>query len=348
MRSSEVTLERALNSCTLDPDSDMFLYSGSIYPAQVNRFVRRALSSKKRKNLSLILTTHGGDAHAAYRLARTLRSVYAEIRLLVVGPCKSAGTLVALCASELAFGPFGELGPLDVQVNKKDDLITAASGLDTFQALGILQNHAFKAFETYMLSMVESSGGAISTRMACDVACQLVTGLFQPLTAQLDPQRMGEMERMMTIAKAYGERLAQTSSNLRPGALQRLIEEYPSHSFIIDQEEAKGLFKKILPITPEEWQIVLALTEKIGNPNCVFVPTDDILFFDAATLYAPDSEASDDEAARAVASDPGSNGQGEPSKAPASGEDPGGVDQPGTTKSSRRTRSSRAESSEAH
>jgi ClpP class serine protease len=41
----------------------------------------------------------------------------------VSGYCKSAGTLIALGANELAFGEHGELGPLDVQIAKRDEVL---------------------------------------------------------------------------------------------------------------------------------------------------------------------------------------------------------------------------------
>src|SRR5262249_16550171 len=158
-----------------------------------------------------------GDAHTAYRMGRLLQDVYDELRLLVAGPCKSAGTLLAVAADQLAFGPFGELGPLDVQLAKKDELIFAASGLDTLQALLLTTAHVYTAFENYMLQTVVKSQGAISFRTASDIAARLATGFIQPIAAQLDPQRLGEIDRMMAIATAYGERLQR--ENLKEDAL---------------------------------------------------------------------------------------------------------------------------------
>jgi len=41
-----------------------------------------------------------------------------------------------------------ELGPLDVQVRKSDELFDMGSGLDTVQALNYLQDQAMNAFRT--------------------------------------------------------------------------------------------------------------------------------------------------------------------------------------------------------
>jgi serine dehydrogenase proteinase len=305
-------VKSAVKACTEARDAEMFLYSGPIYSRQVNEFLGSAMKSRRRPNVTLILTTYGGDAHAAYRMARALQSYFRNIRLLVVGPCKSAGTLVTLCADELAFGPFGELGPLDIQVTKKDDLMSVASGLDTFQAVSILQNQAFSAFEECMLNLLEGSQGAISTTTACQIASQLVTSLFQPIAAQIDPQRMGEVERMMEVARAYGERLG--TENLRSGALTRLIESYPSHSFIIDYKEARRLFKKVSRITPDEIAVLCALQERISHPACVFLPAGDIVFADVSTLSI-ESSGGNHEAGTSHRSDSPPHDAGQPGEA---------------------------------
>jgi hypothetical protein len=284
-------LREAVHACT--SDTDMFSYSGRIYSNEVSDFISYILGRKRHDNITLILTTYGGDAHAAYRLARSLQSFYTgKIRLLVIGPCKSAGTLVAICAHELAFGPFGELGPLDIQVNKKDDLLALGSGLDTFQALAILQASAFDAFEYYMLSILERSQGAISTATACEVASHLVSGLFAPIAAQIDPQKMGEMQRQIDIAKAYGERIG--THNLKEDALDHLVQDYPSHSFIIDYREAGKLFTNVSWVSAPEVTAIGALQRR---GYCVLRPGDAILFADVSELSEEGSKEGENEAA---------------------------------------------------
>ncbi len=69
------------------------------------------------------------DADVAYRIARCLQHRYERITAVISGQCKSAGTLLAIGAHELAFSDHGELGPLDVQLRKADDMWAATSGL---------------------------------------------------------------------------------------------------------------------------------------------------------------------------------------------------------------------------
>src|SRR5688500_5732755 len=101
--------------------SDLFVFGGASDETSAARVVEKLSRRESRKpNASLFLTTNGGDPHAAFRMAKALQRFYRKTRLLIVGPCKSAGTLMALGAHEVAFAPTGELGPLDVQLNKPD------------------------------------------------------------------------------------------------------------------------------------------------------------------------------------------------------------------------------------
>src|SRR5262245_61647528 len=89
-------------------NSDLYVFSGEIRRTSASDLLQTILrKSPRRPKATLFLTTYGGDPHAAYRIARTLRRLYSCVRLLIVGPCKSAGTLMALGADELAFGAEG-------------------------------------------------------------------------------------------------------------------------------------------------------------------------------------------------------------------------------------------------
>lgn len=80
-----------------------------------------------------------------------------------------------------------------------------------------------------------------------------------PLYSQIDPNRIGEMQRAIKIAQEYGVRLAKVGKNLKDGALDKLVVDYPSHSFVIDRKEARELFTSVEPMTTTEAQMVDAL-----------------------------------------------------------------------------------------
>ena len=113
-------------------DKDLIVISREIdFPLffDLNKAIKEKKKTCKNKECVLFLTTQGGDPDAGYRIAKCLQNNYDIIRLVVSSYCKSAGTLIAIAANEIAFGDLGELGPLDVQVMKHDEFGAQASGL---------------------------------------------------------------------------------------------------------------------------------------------------------------------------------------------------------------------------
>jgi hypothetical protein len=226
-------------------DADLFLYSAPIMATAVDR-LRNTICRKrnKRPNALLFLTTFGGDPDAAFRLASCLHSHYDnKFAAYVFGLCKSAGTLVVTGADRIVYGDFGELGPLDVQLTKPDEIYPTSSGLDIFQAMGVLTNSAYEAFQAYLISIIAQSEGHISAKTSAEIARELAVGLFAPMTAQIEPERLGEVQRAINIAREYGLRLDR--QNLKKEALEKLVQGYPTHSFVIHFDEAKKLFVKV-------------------------------------------------------------------------------------------------------
>lgn len=226
-------------------DADVIVYSGAIYPPSDRILIDAVKERRSRENALLFLATPGGSADSAFRIARCLSREYSRFSLFVNSICKSAGTLVSLAATEIIMSDGAELGPLDVQLSKPDELAEWTSGLTPIQSLSTLRQQSFESFEEFFLKLRYRSGLTITTKTALEIAAKLVIGLYEPVFAQLDPMRLGEIQRAMAIALHYGQRLA--GRNLRDGALQKLIADYPSHGFIIDRSEASELFHNVRP-----------------------------------------------------------------------------------------------------
>lgn len=221
---------------------DILAYSGQVSRAGYEA-VCAELSKQSANNLLLVLSTPGGDPNAGFRIARALQHHYESFEALIPWLCKSAGTLICIGASCLWLDDQSELGPLDVQVKKEDEIIGRNSGLDILQAVNYLQTQAMAAFRTYLIEL--TAGAALSTRVASEISSKLTTGLFSPIFAQIDPMRLAEMQRATDIAFAYGERLNKKSQNLRQDGLEKLVVSYPSHGFVIDRKEAGTIFTRV-------------------------------------------------------------------------------------------------------
>lgn len=264
-------------------DTDILMYNAPMERPRDRKLIKLLSNRPCRPNLLMILVTNGGDPDAAYRIARALQKHYKKFTVCVSGICKSSGTLLLLGADELAFSENGELGPLDIQMAKKDELWESESGLTVITALTALSENAQDAFDHFLVSLTMRSGGRVTVRTASEIAAKLTQALYAPISEQIDPIHMGEVKRSMAIAREYGERLIYKSEICDREELGRLISGYPSHGFVIDKAEAKGLFKKgkVRDCTPDELALLddlegYALIPRGDSPWVRFI-SDDIL-----------------------------------------------------------------------
>ena len=265
-------VQEAANEIARRLDADVILCNGALDQDLSGKLMSLCSGDGLRENVLLILVTPGGNPDVAYRITRHLQIKYNKFWLFVTGPCKSAGTLVALGAHELIFADYGELGPLDVQMQKQDELWERRSGLTHHLALSVLQDNAFQTFERIFLQIKARGVGAITLRTAAEIATQITVGLFSPLYQQVDPLRVTEANRAMTIASEYGRRLLEEGNNSNGDNLTRLISVYPSHGFVIDRREAKTLFLNVNEPKEDERKLSEMLKEVAYRPHGLSEP----------------------------------------------------------------------------
>lgn len=246
-------LLKAVEAVIEESPRDIILYAGPLENPFDDDLLEECREVKSKKAL-LLLATYGGDANCAYRIARRLQKCYEEFSVYIHTICKSAGTLLALGAREIIVSDYGEMGPLDVQLQKEDELGARTSGLAINQALTKLRGQAFDMFEEIFLRLRLYSGMQLSTKSASEVAANITIGLLSPIYGQIDPMRLGEIDRAIRVALEYGGRLGK--DNLKDGALNRLVAGYPDHSFAIDRKEAEDLFVNVRE--PSESEMHLA------------------------------------------------------------------------------------------
>lgn len=222
--------------------ADIFLFSANVNYKTVDDLILEVREIKSRnENCILILTTYGGDPDAGYRLVRYMKNKYKKFIVFILGLCKSTGTLVALGADEIVMGDFGELGPLDIQLAKDDELANT-SGLSYAQSLISLNERIYTSFEENFLTL-KRKNKYITTKTAAEISSKLAIGIIEPISSQLDPLKLGEVQRAIKIAENYGKRIFDDTATIN-----KLIGDYPSHSFVIDFQEAKELFDGHKPI----------------------------------------------------------------------------------------------------
>src|SRR5436190_18106817 len=229
----------SLKQLISDTNSDVYIVVASVNDENADKFIRLLRNNYiKKDNCSLILTTYDGDPDAGYRIVRTIKRYYSKFSLYIFGSCKSTGTLMALGADEIVMSDFGEFGPLDIQLTRDDEL-SNTSGLNFAQSLMSLNEQLFRAFEENFLGLKRRSRNTITTRTAAEICSKLAVGLISPISAQIDPVKLGEVQRSIKIANEYGTRLSDKTT-----LIAKLIVGYPSHGFVIDFKEAEDIFGK--------------------------------------------------------------------------------------------------------
>ena len=270
-------LEEIIESVSSSLNADVLFYNGPIERPSDQNIIDKCISRNRKENILLILVTYGGDADPAFRIAKCLQTKYEKFIFYASGYCKSAGTLIALGANEIIFSDHGELGPLDVQMNKKDDLFSLQSGNTVMDALGALQDKAFLSFEKTFLEIQKRSEGAITVKTAGEFATNLASGLFSNLFGQIDPLYVGESARALSIAHAYGERLIEDSKNWTAASLEQLLSGYPSHGFVIDRHEAQDLFNYVREPDGDEIILTNMMGDFFRKPKHKGLPTIEFL-----------------------------------------------------------------------
>jgi hypothetical protein len=279
----------------------------------------------RRPNVFFVLVTGGGDADAAYRMARCLQNYYRRVIVFVPGLCKSAGTVVLIGAHELVMSDQGELGPLDVQMQKTDELFELSSGLTVIEAIRFLEERAHLMLEETFLRIKTGSGGQITFRTASDIAVSITTGLLEPISKQIDPMHLGEAARAMNIARDYGQRLVAVSNNLKGNALNELVAAFSSHGFVIDRAEAADkYFENVRPPTEDEELLADLLGDMARWPTSAEQPAFGYLT-DLVTIRSEGllQEGADADAEQQIGAEPGGNGRAARALARAGGDDPG-------------------------
>lgn len=268
-----MTMEEA-STFFKDLDTDVFSYVGPIEKAGYSELCDALDKNRKKKRgkVLLVLCTRGGDPNAGYRIARALIHEYGadNFRVAVPEECKSAGTLICIGAHALVMFDRGELGPLDVQFQKSDEIFQQSSGLDILRGMTYLKDDALSAFKQYLFDI--NGGSGLSTKVASEIAGNLVKGIYEPMYSQIDPIRLGEMNAALQIAHEYGSRLTEKSKSLKQGALKKLIHEYPTHGFVIDRAEARQLFERVTSPTEAEVLFGDAVGKLFWNKGRITTP----------------------------------------------------------------------------
>lgn len=193
-----------------------------------------------REPITVILDSPGGDAGAAYQIARLLTKVCGGYNVFIPRYAKSAATLLSLGADKVILGPHAELGPLDMQIFDAERE-SYSSALDEVQALERMNKYALESIDQFMLLFLQRSRKSVNTLLP--MSLDYVVKMMRPLLEKIDTVHYSQMSRGLKVGEDYAFRLlAPRYGELRAQNIATtLVEKYSTHGFVIDHEEARSI-----------------------------------------------------------------------------------------------------------
>lgn len=186
------------------------------------------------------LESPGGDAHSAFKLALLLRHVATRVRVVVPDYAKSAATLLALAGHELFLAPSAELGPLDAQIEEEDPVRRTISALSIARAADEVARDAVSLAGSGGAELLRRTG--LGRRVTLDAMLAFSANFSEPLVRQLDPKLVHHARELIRATQKYAAHLLRaTLPTDAENIAERLVEDFPTHGFVIGCPQAAEL-----------------------------------------------------------------------------------------------------------
>jgi Serine dehydrogenase proteinase len=226
------------------------------------------------------LESPGGDAHTAYKLALMLRDIACHIRVAVPDYAKSAATLLALVGDEIFLAPGAELGPLDAQMPEEGSLSGAISALNIAHAADAVAEDAVALAGTGGAQLLRRTG--LSRAETLSAMLDFSAKFCEPLVRQLNPTLVHQAKELLRVTARYAERLLEKTVQGKAAHIaKQLVENFPTHGFVIAYEDAKSLGLPVKHISDYELLEILRpihrVTEDEDFPFIEFAALDEFL-----------------------------------------------------------------------
>ena len=168
--------------------------------------LQEEIGGRRFDELDFVIHSHGGDIHRAYQIAQRIRQHTQRMSACVPLYAKSAATLWCLAADRIVMDESAELGPLDVQIyERRSGGGRYTSALNLFKALDQLQRESLVALHASLNTIVPTSGLDMNECLTHAIA--FVEATTGRLFDKMDPEKLGEYGRALSIGKEYGKRL---------------------------------------------------------------------------------------------------------------------------------------------
>jgi len=197
---------------------------------------------KAVKEIDLLVLSNGGDPIVSWRIITLLREKFDKVSILIPYTAYSAATLLALGGDEIIMHPYGNLGPIDPQIN-----ITTPQGQTTIGYEDIIKYIEFV------------KGIGITDQ-------ELIQKSFEKLTSEIAPTTIGFAKRSSQLGLTMGEKLLathMTDENKTKVISETLNSKFYHHGYPLGRKEAKEIGLPIAKSDPEIEDIIWDICEDI-------------------------------------------------------------------------------------
>jgi hypothetical protein len=210
--------------------------------------------------IDVILDTLGGSLDAAFKTMLAISRFAECIRVFVPRRAKSAGTLIAIGANELSLSAFGELGPLDTQINDPRNPTLRVSALDCYQSLEYVRAFGLDTLSMTFKALSEVTERLIPPTELVNTSANFAIPTIGPILTQVSALEFGAWGRTLRIAEMYAQTLLSRvgyDKGESEGIANQLVYGYPHHPFPIDINEARRI--GLTPLSMDAYQYEAAI-----------------------------------------------------------------------------------------
>src|SRR3989344_9541777 len=202
------------------------------------QFLEECKKFENPNDVDVIIDSFGGDADAAYHMAKLIDGHFkGNIKYVVPRFAKSAATLMVCGGNKIVMGETSELGPLDPQIRQDDGSYISAKAVQA--TLELIKKH---------LNKEDKHGLELATILA----------------SRINPLVLGQYESSIDIAKKYQRELLLMRMFNSEDDVDKIVDRfaigYTHHSRVINCEEAKEIFGEekveILSSDSTEWNLI--------------------------------------------------------------------------------------------
>lgn len=197
----------------------------------------------KVEKLALVIRSNGGIIDTPLPVINLLREYCQTLLILVPENAHSAATLISLGGNEIVMTPISSLSPIDPQIP-------------------IPQTQVENKPNNVKIHSVEDISGYYELLDKLKITEDGKIKALELIAKTLDPIILGQIERVRELIRIYADRIlsfTEKSEEAKKLIIEKLVEQIPSHNYMISRKEALDIGLPVKSATDEQHGLLKSL-----------------------------------------------------------------------------------------